>query len=291
MAEAQSINDRESKYMPTDHTSQRYSESLDPNDPDNESTSSIWEQVRVRSQSGNYNFQRFESMQLLNLCLLQHDIRMVSKEIYKKINRSDVYPAEELDEEIAKLRPLLKDYNRSLMQVHEIMAYPKAAYETISKYDTPKIGRVPLLMTDLRGELEQDGVRRTVERLIPDKFKYSNFFSIGPRRELNEKWTDIPYWTKDRAEELEREGLKRLVDNLARLAIGVFGGAVLLAPMIIMVFNNSRNASLIITSVFVLFFASVLALGSTASNQEILIATAGYTAVLVVFIGTSLTSI
>ena len=36
--------------------------------------------------------------------------------------------------------------DESLIQVHEIMAYPKAAYETISKYDTPKIGRVPLLM-------------------------------------------------------------------------------------------------------------------------------------------------
>jgi hypothetical protein len=45
--------------------------------------------------------------------------------------------------------------------------------------------------------------------------------------------------------------------------------------MIAMIFSNSRNASLIITSVFVLFFGVALSLASKASNQEILGATAG----------------
>lgn len=73
--------------------------------------------------------------------------------------------------------------------------------------------------------------------------------------------------------------------------------------MIIMIFAKSVNVNLIVTSVFVLFFGLILALGSKASNQEILAATAGkchaisrylglphltgYAAVLVVFIGTS----
>ena len=112
ISEAHATTDHEGKFKPTLERDQHYPESLNPNDPDNESTSSMWEQVRVRNQSGNYNFQRFESMQLLNLCLLQHDIRMLSKEIFKKINHSDVYPDEELNDEIVKLRPLLKDYSR-----------------------------------------------------------------------------------------------------------------------------------------------------------------------------------
>lgn len=45
--------------------------------------------------------------------------------------------------------------------------------------------------------------------------------------------------------------------------------------MIIMIRTNSQDANLIITSTFVLFFALVLSVGSKASNQEILAATAG----------------
>jgi hypothetical protein len=40
----------------------------------------------------------------------------------------------------------------------------------------------------------------------------------------------------------------------------------LLAPMIAMIFSNSRNANLIIKSVFVLVFGVALSLGSKASN-------------------------
>jgi hypothetical protein len=70
--------------------------------------------------------------------------------------------------------------------------------------------------------------------------------------------------------------------------------------MIIMIFAKSVHVNLIVTSVFVMFFGLIISLGSDASNQEILAATAGkldgheesahiagYAAVLVVFIGTS----
>jgi len=66
------------------------------------------------------------------------------------------------------------------------------------------------------------------------------------------------------------------------------GGAALLVPMIIMVFEASLSKSLITTSVSVLFFAGFLSFGISASNQDILAATATYAAVLVVFVGTSL---
>ena len=68
------------------------------------------------------------------------------------------------------------------------------------------------------------------------------------------------------------------------------GGAALLVPMIIMVFNSSLAKSLIVTSVAVFLFAVFLALGIYSSNMDTLVATATYAAVLVVFVGTSLSS-
>ncbi|TKA81836.1 hypothetical protein B0A49_01066 [Cryomyces minteri] len=229
----------------------------EPSRPEGGLTSTIWTSVEQRNNSGHYNFERFEFMQLLNLCLLQEDIREVAKDIFELVG-SEHAPDEYSRDLIGRLRPMLKDYNEGLIQA------------------------------DLRGELEQDGVRKLIERIIPDKFAKSDYFSIGPRRELNSgRWRYVPEHTRARAEEHEKEGLKRLVDYLARFFVSIFGGASLLVPMIIMVFSNSRNANLIITSAFVLFFSIVLSVGSKASNQEILAATAGYAAVLVVFIGTS----
>jgi hypothetical protein len=45
--------------------------------------------------------------------------------------------------------------------------------------------------------------------------------------------------------------------------------------MIIMIFAKSVHVNLIVTSVFVMFFGLIISLGSDASNQEILAATAG----------------
>jgi VIT1/CCC1 family predicted Fe2+/Mn2+ transporter len=78
------------------------------------------------------------------------------------------------------------------------------------------------------------------------------------------------------------------VDRLARFIMAFVGGAALLIPMAIMVFNSSLNKSLITTCVAVILFAGFLAFGISASNQDTLAATATYAAVLVVFVGTSL---
>jgi hypothetical protein len=77
------------------------------------------------------------------------------------------------------------------------------------------------------------------------------------------------------------------VDLIARLLIAVASGTFLLAPMIVMNFVKSRNDRLIITSLFVLFFAIAIASTSRASNQELAGASAAYAAVLVVYIGAS----
>ena len=80
------------------------------------------------------------------------------------------------------------------------------------------------------------------------------------------------------------------VDTAARLMISLIGALFLLVPMVLMSLlpePSQAKLSLVVTVVFVLFFAAAISLSTRASNQEVLAATAGYAAVLVVFVGSS----
>lgn len=75
---------------------------------------------------------------------------------------------------------------------------------------------------------------------------------------------------------------------LGRLWMALFGGVVLIAPMLIMRLHATLLTELVTTSAFVLAFAVVLARFMVdADRKDILSATAAYAAVLVVFVGTS----
>jgi hypothetical protein len=76
---------------------------------------------------------------------------------------------------------------------------------------------------------------------------------------------------------------------ISRVAMALFGGIALIVPTVIMAKIEGINISLITTSVAVLLFGMALAFGATDSTgKDVLAATAAYTAVLVVFVGTSL---
>lgn len=75
----------------------------------------------------------------------------------------------------------------------------------------------------------------------------------------------------------------------SRFIMALFGGFALIVPTIIMAKVDGINISLITTSVAVFIFGLILAFGATDSTgKDVLAATAAYTAVLVVFVGTSL---
>ena len=74
---------------------------------------------------------------------------------------------------------------------------------------------------------------------------------------------------------------------LSRLTMALFGGAALIAPMLIMTLHPTQLTTLLTTSVFVFVVAGVLAwLMEDAAGKDIVGATAAYAAVLVVFVGT-----
>jgi hypothetical protein len=83
----------------------------------------------------------------------------------------------------------------------------------------------------------------------------------------------------------ERLALQRFS---SRLAMALFGGFALIAPMLIMALHPTRLTSLLTTSIFV--FAVAIALAwymKEAQSKDVIGATAAYAAVLVVFVGTS----
>jgi len=60
--------------------------------------------------------------------------------------------------------------------------------------------------------------------------------------------------------------------------------------MVVMTFLSSKNikvSSLCVTVVSVILFTGIMAIGTKATNQELLAAMAAYTAVLVVFVGSA----
>ena len=101
----------------------------------------------------------------------------------------------------------------------------------------------------------------------------------------------------DRAHSAELPGTARGMANeearaqqlTVRFFMAVVGGLALLIPMLVMTYYPGRNVSVVTTSVAMLIFAAMITLGTQLAPDQVLGATAAYAAVLVVFVGTSLT--
>jgi hypothetical protein len=83
--------------------------------------------------------------------------------------------------------------------------------------------------------------------------------------------------------------LKRSFEAVAlRFWLAISGGAVLIVPVILMSYFTSREACLIITSVWVIAFSVFFSVFTSASKEAVMGTAAAYAAVLVVFVGNAL---
>ena len=82
---------------------------------------------------------------------------------------------------------------------------------------------------------------------------------------------------------------RKLEAFLKRVKMALFGGVVVVAPMLIMTLHHTLLTTLLTTSLFVLAVGLVLAWSmEDGEPKDILKATAAYAAILVVFVGTTL---
>ena len=128
-------------------------------------------------------------------------------------------------------------------------------------------------------------------------------FESDPIRRSLHKLFDLPFITIDKSGvfitplkvvlNYVGRGIRRLgiessirgaIDIFARVLIAFAGGFILLVPVIMMTFLTAHHARLIIACCFVVMFAALIGIFTRATNQEVLAATAVYTAVLVVFV-------
>ena len=75
------------------------------------------------------------------------------------------------------------------------------------------------------------------------------------------------------------------VDRLARFIVAMVGALFILVPMYIMALHQNRTKNLVTTTIAVVLFALLCSLTLRTSNDQTLGATAGYAAVLTVFVG------
>jgi len=143
---------------------------------------------------------------------------------------------------------------------------------------------------------------KLTHRLFNSRYHY--LYTPSPPPQKIQNWLrkvlplGLTYSSKERQERpLEfEEGRKPreisyLVDSLGRF-VGAFAGvAFLTVPMIIMLYPSQSLTKSIVTTVLAsLIFGLCISIGMDASNKDTMVSTATYAAVLVVFVGTSLSS-
>ena len=112
------------------------------------------------------------------------------------------------------------------------------------------------------------------------------YSSVNPSDELKQIGP-LGFRELDKRRRLEKE---KLAAYGLRLRMAAFGGAALLVPMLIMALRPGLVVDLVTTSVAtVLFGAATVLMLTDSSGRDVLAATAAYAAVLVVFVGSSLT--
>ena len=74
-------------------------------------------------------------------------------------------------------------------------------------------------------------------------------------------------------------------DRFARFIVAMVGALLILVPMYIMALHQNRDKNLITTTVAVVLFTLLYSLALRSSMEQTLAATAGYAAVLTVFVG------
>ncbi|KAF2122645.1 hypothetical protein BDV96DRAFT_593160 [Lophiotrema nucula] len=243
--------------------------------------------------------QRFS--RLANFCLLQyqHDLAKFDERIVENKGKLD-------EMETQRVRSLLIDYYSSVRAMSEISKVSRPSLKDTRDFggimacrlheahywESPDALNLFALRERSPG-YTPDSVRYSLQNWLPEWF----LDQAGKDRrtiERKKRETGLKGGTAKIVEAFQSEAfhISPATDRLARLIIGFVGCVFLLVPMTAMIFlpiHNIKVSSFIVTVVAVVLFAATMSLGTGASNQELLAATAAYTAVLVVFLGSAVT--
>ncbi|KAH0438899.1 hypothetical protein CcaCcLH18_03045 [Colletotrichum camelliae] len=234
-------------------------------------------------QSGNDepHILEYRMLNRINLFHLQNELAKLKAAVWTDCS------AEEGD--LAKLRTTLHDYANAVRDYEYLRALPEitgsqaedrrrdltAAFPFIADLPgDPYNSRYCTFRAPSHPEAPVDPLRRFLKARLPRQWTYTK----------DEMRVHIDEYLKNDPPET----VSPLVDKLARFIISFTGGVSLIVPMLIMSLPaQDTTKSFVVTSVAVTIFSVVMGLVFKVSNEETVVATATYAAVLVVFVGTS----
>jgi hypothetical protein len=108
---------------------------------------------------------------------------------------------------------------------------------------------------------------------------------------IDEVLREIGYLGFRELDRAGREDRERESASTLRLTMGLFGGIALIVPMLIMALHPTRTTALVTTSLVTILFTVIVAFSARdSSGKDVLLVTAAYAAVFVVFVGSSLSN-
>ncbi|KAF2669611.1 hypothetical protein BT63DRAFT_425287 [Microthyrium microscopicum] len=238
----------------------------------------IYKECTSTAHDDKWNIRRFEQLSFISLYNTHLEIMTLEAEID---DTKGVMPQKTQE----RLRNLLQSYSEAVRNIEYMTKFPTLRFDLAFNRSNTLFPCVQPKMADSfdycnfrPASLAVDQVRSFLQKILPQKLVLGDaslFYKLYKRR----------------ANEVPRpKQLSPIVDGFARIIVAITGGVFLLVPMIIMTWVTNAHIRLIIVSVAVLWFAISIAVTSKATNQELMGATAAYTAVLVVYIGTTSSS-
>ncbi|EGP83083.1 uncharacterized protein MYCGRDRAFT_50913, partial [Zymoseptoria tritici IPO323] len=142
----------------------------------------------------------------------------------------------------------------------------KSIFGDVLPFRSESYRRLPAKPTKL-----VDGVRELLRKYLLVQLTYSN----DEKKARNERY---------KKREIPRT-LSEAGEKIARFIIASVGALFILIPMYIMALHTSRTVNLVTTTIAVVLFAILCSITLRTTNDQTLSATAGYAAVLFVFVG------
>ncbi|KUJ06296.1 uncharacterized protein LY89DRAFT_692549 [Mollisia scopiformis] len=223
----------------------------------------------------------FEFLQRYNLVRLQNKLAKIRESIHADLGQK-------CDER--SLNDTLNEYSQSIKNYNMFRGLKPLSEERTEERKALLKTSFPSLMSQCRwtkpfeshyyalndNKAKVDNLRKVLRHLLPRHLAYSNAERVRRQREFEEG--KPPH------------EISAVVDRLSRLIVALAGGAFLIVPMLIMAINPTQTKSLVTASVGTLLFSCAISLGLSSSNNETMVSTATYAAVLVVFVGITTTN-
>ncbi|KAL6401827.1 hypothetical protein AUP68_14283 [Ilyonectria robusta] len=236
-----------------------------------------------RTEEETFHFLGFEFLHRLNIVRIQNELIEMREGISGTRGRGY---------DKGKLNELLNDYTTALRNYNYIRESNRIHSETTERRKQRLKLKFPSMTTTYQHTRPfeshyyylHDNAKNPAPDVLRDKLRHW----LPPQ--LSYSAQERLYRSKEFDEGKPPAEISPFVDNLVRLSVALVAVVVLVAPMCILSVHPSPTKSLITSSVFMIIFACALSFGVKSSNIETLVATATYSAVLVVFVGTNSSS-